>query len=70
MTIDDNVLLAYVNDSLPPDQRDTLEAILAEAPALRDKVNAMQASRLPYQAAFAAQRCRRCRNICTTKSWT
>lgn len=55
MIIDDNVLLAYVNDSLPPDQRDTLEAILAEAPALRDKVNALQASRLPYQAAFAAQ---------------
>jgi len=55
MIVDDNLLLAYVNDALPPEQRDALEAILAEAPALRDKVNAMQVSRLPYQAAFAAQ---------------
>jgi anti-sigma factor RsiW len=55
MIVDDNLLLAYVSDDLPPEQRDAIDAMLAHDAALRGKVGAMQASDLPYQAAFAAQ---------------
>ncbi|CDG82466.1 anti-sigma factor family protein [Janthinobacterium agaricidamnosum] len=55
MIVDDNLLLAYANDSLSPGERDAVDTLLRHDAALANRVAAMQASRLPYQAAFAAQ---------------
>jgi anti-sigma factor RsiW len=55
MIVDDNVLLAYADNALPPAQRAAVDALLPHNNELREQVRLLQASRLPYQAAFAAQ---------------
>ena len=56
MTVDETLLRAYVDGELDPATRGQLEQVLAHSPALQTQVAALQASCLPYQAAFDAQR--------------
>jgi anti-sigma factor RsiW len=53
--IDDSILLAYVDEELPPASRAEVEAALASSPELRERLAAMAASALPYVAAFKRQ---------------
>jgi len=53
--IDDSILLAYVDEELPPESRAEVEAALASSPELRERLAAMAASALPYVAAFRRQ---------------
>jgi anti-sigma factor RsiW len=55
MIVDDAVLLAYANDSLAPARRAVVDALLPHSPELYKQIRMLQASRLPYQAAFSAQ---------------
>ena len=55
MNIDDILLMSYVDDDVPPEQRAQVEAALAASPEVGTRVAALRASRLPYQAAFARQ---------------
>lgn len=55
MSVDETMLRAYVDGELDPATREQLEHVLAHSPALQDQVAALQASCLPYQAAFEAQ---------------
>ncbi len=52
MKIDEMTLRAYVDDELAASQREQVETQLAQQPALRAQVQALQASRLPYRSAF------------------
>ncbi len=56
MKVDDTVLMAYVDDELSPQERQLIEDELRAHAELADKVALLQASRLPYRDAFAAQR--------------
>ncbi len=55
MKIDETTLRAFVDGELSPPDRSRVEAVLAHDATLAQQVQAMQASRLPYRAAFDAQ---------------
>lgn len=55
MSIDDTVLMAYVDGELPAERRAEVEAAVAHSKELADRLAAMRASALPYGAAFARQ---------------
>jgi anti-sigma factor RsiW len=55
MIVDDTVLLAYVDQSLPPDQVREVAAAIARSRELAARVAALRASRLPYGEAFKRQ---------------
>lgn len=56
MKTDDILLLAYVDDELAPPERDAVEREIGASSDLAERVAHLQASRLPYQSAFAAQK--------------
>lgn len=56
MKSDDILLLAYVDGELPPHQREEVERELRTSPDVAERVALLQASRLPYREAFAAQK--------------
>lgn len=55
MSVDDTDLLAYVDGKLTAERRAQIEAAAAASPEVAGRLAAMQASILPYQAAFARQ---------------
>jgi hypothetical protein len=55
MNIDEITLRAYVDGELTPAERERVAAAIANNAALEGQVAAMQASVLPYRAAFDAQ---------------
>lgn len=55
MNIDESLLRAYVDSELPREQRDQVEAALANNPSLQAQAAALRASCLPYRAAFEMQ---------------
>jgi anti-sigma factor RsiW len=55
VSIDDTVLLAYVDGQLTAERRAEIEAAAAASPELAERLAAMQASVLPYAAAFDRQ---------------
>jgi anti-sigma factor RsiW len=55
MRIDEVTLRAYVDGELSPVERSRIEAVLGHNEALKLQADALQASRLPYRAAFDAQ---------------
>jgi anti-sigma factor RsiW len=55
VSIDDTVLLAYVDGQLTPERRSEVEAAATASPDLAARLAAMRASVLPYAAAFARQ---------------
>jgi anti-sigma factor RsiW len=55
MSIDDTVLMAYVDGELSAERRAEVEAAVAHSRELADRLAAMRASALPYGAAFARQ---------------
>ena len=56
MKSDDILLMAYVDGELPPHQREEVERELRTSPDVAERVALLQASRLPYRDAFAAQK--------------
>src|SRR5471032_1257132 len=56
MKSDDILLMAYVDGELPPHQREEVERELRTSPDAAERVALLQASRLPYREAFAAQK--------------
>lgn len=55
MTIDETLLMAYVDGELPPAQRAEVEALVARDADAAALVAALEASKLDYAGAFAAQ---------------
>jgi anti-sigma factor RsiW len=55
MKIDETTLLAYVEQELDAARRAQVDAACAASPELQAQLAALQASRLPYAAAFANQ---------------
>jgi len=55
MNVDDTLLLAYVDGELSAERRAEVEAVAAHSPDVAERLAAMQASALPYGAAFAKQ---------------
>ncbi|WP_118182535.1 anti-sigma factor family protein [Paraburkholderia phosphatilytica] len=56
MTPDDSKLIAYVDGELDAADSAGVEQALAASPDLRESVDLLRASRLPYREAFAAQK--------------
>jgi anti-sigma factor RsiW len=56
MKLDDSQLIAYADGELSASQAESVERALAESADLRDSVELLRASRLPYREAFAAQK--------------
>jgi anti-sigma factor RsiW len=54
MIIDEVILRAYVDGELSPEERGRVEAAVSNNADLRKQVEALQASCLPYRAAFDA----------------
>ncbi|WP_250501229.1 zf-HC2 domain-containing protein [Caballeronia sp. GAWG1-5s-s] len=52
MNVDDTLLMAYVDGELAPEQRAEVEAAIAHSDDLAGRVAALQASVLPYRAAY------------------
>jgi len=52
INVDDALLMAYVDGELPPEQRAEVEAAIAHSDDLSGRVAALQASVLPYRAAY------------------
>jgi len=55
MSIDDTLLMAYVDGELSAEVRSEVEAGAAHSPELAKRLSAMRASALPYGAAFERQ---------------
>jgi anti-sigma factor RsiW len=55
MKVDEVMLMAYVDQELAPHQRAQVEALAAASPEVAATLAAMQASRLPYAAAYGNQ---------------
>jgi len=55
MSIDDTLLMAYVDGELSAEVRSEVEAAAAHSPELAERLYAMRASALPYGAAFERQ---------------
>jgi anti-sigma factor RsiW len=55
MSIEDSLLMAYVDGELSPEGRSEVEAAVAHSPELAERLSAMRASALPYGAAFERQ---------------
>lgn len=55
MNVSETKLRAYVDDELDAQAAADVEAALQSSPRLREQASLMQASRLPYRAAFAAE---------------
>jgi anti-sigma factor RsiW len=55
MNVDDTLLMAYVDGELPAEQRVQVEGAVAQSAELAERLAAMQASILPYRAAFERQ---------------
>lgn len=55
MNVDDTLLLAYVDGDLSPERRAEVQAAAANCGQLAARLAAMQASALPYAAAFERQ---------------
>ncbi|SAK74748.1 transmembrane anti-sigma factor [Caballeronia hypogeia] len=55
MNVDDSLLMAYVDGELSPEQRGEIEAAIAHSDELAERVAALQASVLPYRAAYDRQ---------------
>lgn len=56
MKPDDSQLIAFADGELSASDAASVEQALAESPELRERVELLQASRLPYREAFAAQK--------------
>jgi len=55
MSIDDTLLMAYVDGELSAEGRGEVEAAVEHSPELAERLSAMRASALPYGAAFERQ---------------
>ena len=55
MSIEDTLLMAYVDGELSAEGRREVEAAVARSPELAERLSAMRASALPYGAAFERQ---------------
>jgi anti-sigma factor RsiW len=55
MNVDDSLLMAYVDGELSPEQRGEVEAAIAHSDELAQRAAALQASVLPYRAAYDRQ---------------
>ncbi|MCC8402958.1 zf-HC2 domain-containing protein [Paraburkholderia sp. MMS20-SJTN17] len=55
MNIDDSLLMSYVDGELSPEQRAEIEAAIAHSDDLAARAAALQASVLPYRAAYDRQ---------------
>ncbi|WP_233805344.1 anti-sigma factor family protein [Paraburkholderia sp. HP33-1] len=55
MNIDDSLLMSYVDGELSPEQRAEIEAAIAHSDELAARAAALQASVLPYRAAYDRQ---------------
>jgi anti-sigma factor RsiW len=55
MMIDDAILLAYVDGTLPADERAHVERAIHESDDLTSRLSTLQASQLPYAHAFSQQ---------------
>lgn len=55
MNVDDSLLMAYVDGELSPEQRAEIEAAIAHSDELAARAAALQASVLPYRAAYDRQ---------------
>jgi anti-sigma factor RsiW len=56
MTPDDSTLIAFVDGELGPTEAASIERELAVSPELRQSVELLRASQLPYREAFATQK--------------
>jgi hypothetical protein len=56
MKIDEITLRAFADGELSPMERNRIEAVLSNNPELKQQADSLHASRLPYRAAFDAQR--------------
>ncbi|HEY4294996.1 MAG TPA: zf-HC2 domain-containing protein [Paraburkholderia sp.] len=56
MRIDDILLMAYVDGELSPHECRYIETAIAASPDMTECVAFLNASRLPYRAAFAQQK--------------
>jgi anti-sigma factor RsiW len=56
LNLNDELLLAYADDLLSPERREFVRNMMRLDAAIRDRVAALQASHLPYRAAFARQK--------------
>lgn len=55
MNVDDSLLMSYVDGELSPEQRAEIEAAIAHSDELASRAAALQASVLPYRAAYDRQ---------------
>ncbi|KIG01725.1 anti-sigma factor family protein [Caballeronia concitans] len=55
MNVDDSLLMSYVDGELSPEQRAEVEAAIAHSDELAARAAALQASVLPYRAAYDRQ---------------
>ena len=55
MNVDDTLLMAYVDGELSPEQRAEVEAAISHSDELAARAAALQASVLPYRAAYDRQ---------------
>ncbi|WP_277183868.1 anti-sigma factor [Caballeronia sp. BR00000012568055] len=55
MNVDDSLLMSYVDGELSPEQRAEIEAAIAHSDELAARAAALQASMLPYRAAYDRQ---------------
>jgi anti-sigma factor RsiW len=56
MKADEILLMEYVDGTLPPEEREEIERDISASPEVAERVANLEASRLPFKAAFAAQK--------------